>query len=493
MKILFVDIDSLRPDHLGCYGYLRNTSPNMDRLANMGVRFENVYISDSPCLPSRTALWSGQHGFRTGVVGHGGHAAVPFSEGAKRGFRDKFYSDGWMKALRDAGHLTATISSFGERHSAWHWYAGFNEVINPGLLGMERADQVVPLAIEWLTRRARNVPNWFLHVNLWDTHTPYRAPTSFGEPFIGEPAPGWLDEVVLARFRASFGPHSAREPTGFEARGDPAFPRQPGPIESLANAAAWWNGYDTGLRYLDDWLGRLFETLEEIGLAAETTIVISADHGENLGELNVWADHQTADQLTHRVPLIVYLPNHPGNGRVDRALHYQFDWAATLVELSGGHVPEAWDGASFAAPFMDGSEAGREHLILSHGAWSCQRGIRFSQDGRDFLLIVTYHDGYKDFPQLMLYELSTDPHQLTNLADVRPDLVTRAMAALSRWLIDMMFRSESDADPLMSVLREGGPFHCRGELPAYLRRLKQTGRERCARVLAARHPGELAS
>jgi len=67
------------------------------------------------------------------------------------------------------------------------------------------------------------------------------------------------------------------------------------------------------------------------------------------------------------------------------------------------------------------------------------------------------------------------------------------MAALARWLIDMMFRSESDTDPLMSVLREGGPFHCRGELPAYLRRLKQTGRERCARVLAARHPGELAS
>jgi choline-sulfatase len=487
MKILFIDVDCLRPDHLGCYGYPRATSPQMDRLAESGVVFENVYVSDSPCLPSRTALWSGRHGFRTGVVGHGGKGAEPFGEGSHRGFRDAYYAEGWMHALREAGHFTATISSFGERHSAWHWYAGFNEVINPGLLGMDRADQVVPLAIDWLKRRAQEKTDWFLHVNLWDTHTPYRAPASFGEPSLGASGLEWLNETILARFRAGFGPHSAREPTGFDACRDPLFPRQPGPIETLEDARAWWDAYDTALRYLDDWLGRLFQALDEIGIVEETAIIISADHGENLGELNVWADHQTADQPTSRVPLIVRLPGKAGGGRVDRGLHYQFDWAATLIELVGGHVPEGWDGKSFAASFTNGQQAGREFLVTSHGAWSCQRGVRFVNNGRDYLCIITYHDGFKELPPVLLYDLTGDPHELNDLAPVQPDLVRMARGLLSGWWDEMVLRSSSDVDPLMRVLREGGPFHCRGQLPAYIARLRETGREACARALAERY------
>ncbi|HEU5012169.1 MAG TPA: sulfatase-like hydrolase/transferase, partial [Roseiflexaceae bacterium] len=111
MRILYIDIDSLRPDHLGCYGYHRNTSPNIDAVAQQAVRFDNLYVPDAPCLPSRTALWSGRCGFRTGVVGHGGTAATPFVEGPARGFRDLFGTDGWMAALRKAGMYTATVSS----------------------------------------------------------------------------------------------------------------------------------------------------------------------------------------------------------------------------------------------------------------------------------------------------------------------------------------------------------------------------------------------
>ena len=110
MKILYIDIDSLRPDHLGCYGYHRDTSPTIDRLAANGIRFDNVYASDAPCLPSRTALFSGRTGFRTGVVGHGGTSAQPYIEGPSRGFHDLFGVTGWMNALRQAGHYTATIS-----------------------------------------------------------------------------------------------------------------------------------------------------------------------------------------------------------------------------------------------------------------------------------------------------------------------------------------------------------------------------------------------
>ena len=72
MRILYVDIDTLRPDHLGCYGYPRATSTNIDKVAEDSVRFTDVYCSDAPCLPSRAALMTGRFGIHTGCVGHGG-------------------------------------------------------------------------------------------------------------------------------------------------------------------------------------------------------------------------------------------------------------------------------------------------------------------------------------------------------------------------------------------------------------------------------------
>ena len=70
MRIIYFDIDCLRPDHLGCYGYNRPTSPTIDRIAGEGIRFENYYCASSPCLPSRTCLSSGRFGIRNGPCRH---------------------------------------------------------------------------------------------------------------------------------------------------------------------------------------------------------------------------------------------------------------------------------------------------------------------------------------------------------------------------------------------------------------------------------------
>jgi len=188
MRILYIDIDSQRPDHLGCYGYPRNTSPNIDRIAAQGVRFDNYYVSDAPCLPSRTALWSGRFGIHTGVINHGGSAADPFLEGKGRGFRSTLARSSWMFCLRERGIKTVTISPFGERHAAWHWYANFNEIYNTGKGGLERADEISPVALKWIKDNARQ-ENWFLHVNFWDPHTPYRAPDEFYAHFKLMPLP----------------------------------------------------------------------------------------------------------------------------------------------------------------------------------------------------------------------------------------------------------------------------------------------------------------
>ena len=104
MRILYIDIDTQRPDHMGCYGYRRNTSPNLDRIAAQGVRFDNCYATDVPCLPSRTALWSGRAGIHTGAINHGGVAADPFHEGSGRNFRSVIGNTNWMTCLRNLGY-----------------------------------------------------------------------------------------------------------------------------------------------------------------------------------------------------------------------------------------------------------------------------------------------------------------------------------------------------------------------------------------------------
>ena len=164
MRILYIDIAALTPSHLGCYGYHRNTSPTIDELAATGLRCSNVYTSDAPCLPSRTALYSGRFGIHTGVVGHGATAAQPKNEGLARSFRDLFDTQGMARSLQKIGFHTAMVSPFGQRHAAWHFYAGFNEIHNTGKGGMESAEEVTPIVMKWLDDHAAE-DNWYLHIN----------------------------------------------------------------------------------------------------------------------------------------------------------------------------------------------------------------------------------------------------------------------------------------------------------------------------------------
>jgi arylsulfatase A-like enzyme len=259
----------------------------------------------------------------------------------------------------------------------------------------------------------------------------------------------------------------------------------------MASVRKWIDGYDTGIRYADEHVGFLLAALESQGVLQDTIIIISSDHGETLGELNVWGDHQTADAITCRVPLIIHWPGMTDQGRVDSALHYHFDWAATLIDLLGGKVPANWDGQSFSPAFQSGQQTGRDYLVVSQGAWSCQRGIRFEHEDDAYFCLRTYHDGYKMVEPVMLFNLTHDPHEQHDLSQQRPDLVDKALRMLADWEREMMLSSTSDVDPMMTVLREGGAHHTRGCLPAYLKRLQATDRGQHAERLAALHPDEL--
>lgn len=484
MRILFLDLDTLRPDHLGCYGYPRNTSPNIDRIAAQGVRFDNYYCSDAPCLPSRAALMSGRFGIHTGAIGHGGTTADFRLEGAPRDFKDRLATESLPTVFRRAGYRTASISPFAERHSAWTFYAGFTEMYNTGKSGGESAEEITPVALDWIARNA-DQENWFLHINYWDPHTPYRAPAEFGNPFEKEPLPAWITDEVLASHQKLVGPHGALEISMYDNKENPATPRQPGDARDQAGLRRVMDGYDCGIRYMDDHIGQLLQALERMGVLEDTAIIVSADHGENLGELGLYAEHGTADQITCRIPMIIRWPGGK-EGHVDGGLHYNLDLAPTLADLFGQPRMKSWDGQSYASAILNGSDCGREHLVLSQNAHVCQRSVRFG----DWLYIRTYHDGYHLFPEEMLFNLAEDPHEQYNLAASRRDVCLEAVYRLTGWHDDMMRTMDSPTDPMRIVLQEGGPYHARGHLQAYCHYLEETGRGEAIPELKRRHPGE---
>ncbi|MFD0958462.1 sulfatase family protein [Paenibacillus chungangensis] len=486
MRVLLLDLDATRPDHLGCYGYHRNTSPNIDRIAAGGVRFNHYYTSDAPCFPSRTALMTGRFGIHNGVVGHGGTGADVRHDGANRSFRSSLDKESFPSMFRRAGMRTALVSPFGERHSAFTFYAGFNEIYNQGGGGAESAEEVNPIVLDWIDRNAAD-DNWMLYVNYWDPHTPYRAPESFGNPFQNDPLPEWITEEVLEQHIRHVGPHGANEINMYDNATFPQFPRHPGEIKSMADLRKMIDGYDCGIRHMDEHIGALFQALENKGVLDDLYIIITADHGENMGELGLYGEHGTADHFTCRIPMIIKGPGLQ-EGLTDDGLHYHLDLLPTMAEVMGTKPAARWDGRSYARTLLKGEDTGRDFLVVSQCAHVCQRSVRFG----DWIYIRTYHDGYHLFEKEMLFNLVDDYHQQHNLANERPELCREAVYYLNEWHDEMMSTMEHDIDPLWTVMKEGGPYHAKGHLPQYVERLKATGRSEGAEELIKRHPREMA-
>jgi arylsulfatase A-like enzyme len=386
-----------------------------------------------------------------------------------------------MDMLRQAGLRTVSVSPFAERHSAWWFYAGFNECHNTGKSGGERADEILQVAAGWLDRNAGS-DNWFLHVNFWDPHTPYRTPEAYGNPFEGKPFDCFLDQDTIDRHFASYGPHSAQDTAHYEPNDVKRFPRLPRNIATLDDYRKWIDGYDVGIRYMDDHIGRLLEILEGKGVLEDTAIIVSSDHGESQGELNVYGDHHFADHSTARIPLIIRWPGTVKPG-LAKGLIYQLDLAPTVTELAGGRPHAGWQGHSLAGELRAGSTVkGREELVLSMMAWSCQRSVRWG----DWLFMRVYDPGLKRVPETMLFDLAQDPHQMHDLAQRRPDVVNEGLARLERWTQAQLAVSPDPVDPLQVVMAEGGPFHTRYDLTGYCKYLRETGRAGCAEELEAR-------
>jgi len=475
MRVLYIDLDCCRADHLGCNGYRRPTSPNLDCIAGEGVTFTHCYCANSPCLPSRAALFSGRFGFNNGVVTH---------HGTGEDFR---YHDIYNCHARDAsrpmlqmhlrqhGMKTVTFSCFADRHNAWWFTAGWEQVHTfTRKRGQERADEVNAAFLPWFRQHAAE-DNWFIHLHYWDIHSHYRTPPEWVEKFRDIPGPEWPDQATIDRQQSFYGPRSATDLyTGYERGKGGGYKRpvdyMPDAIRTTDDFKMLIDGYDASIAYADWHVGQVLDALDEAGVLDDTAIIVSGDHADSFGEHGQYMDHGIANEAVHNIPMIVRWPSVTTKPSRCEAMIYNLDLGPTLCELLGFPTPPRWDGRSFA-PALRGEEfSGWPFQVWDHGIYTLTRAVRTP----DWLMIRVLHPGLYPYDEpVMLHDMRNDPHQVKNLAADRPDVVGELSAMLADWRQEQLQKG-APCDPLEAMIAQGVfPYYTPERM---FERLEKTGR-----------------
>lgn len=121
---------------------------------------------------------------------------------------------------------------------------------------------MTPHVVKWIEENAKD-DNWFLYVNFWDPHTPYRTPDRFENPFTNDPLPEWLTEEVFEEHKKNVGPHGALELNMYDNQTRPEYPKFLGELNDMADLRKMVDGYDSGVRWMDENIGQIVKTLEE--------------------------------------------------------------------------------------------------------------------------------------------------------------------------------------------------------------------------------------
>jgi arylsulfatase A-like enzyme len=443
VTVIYVDVDSLRPDHLGTFGYEAETTPNIDSLASDGVVFERAYCANSPCLPSRAGSITGRYGIDTGVETHGRdsqnihHPAtmVDWAGGPAEGINveawytlpELFYeNDGWA----------AGIGSFPQHPAPWFYHI-WNEYHQPR---SPNTDNFQAIEAEYVVNRALDVlkriqgEDLFLYVQLWDPHAPYNR----------------TDEEIEQFRDVELHPYPTQEDIDRHQSWDAWRSASHMNIEDRSDLNEMLSHYDAEIRHADEQLGRLFDRLQALDLYNDATIVLSGDHGEEFGEHGLYREHWSTHDSTQHVPLIVKPPANTDVERGHRSeLVTNVDIAPTIADYAGLDRPNQWQGRSLRGLIEGTADTWRDHIVVDHGLYTAQRAVRTDR----WKYIKVFHPGMWDgvVPEEQLYDMTNDPWEQENVADEYCDVVTELRAALESWVDD----HANEDDPLQAVANNG--------------------------------------
>ncbi|MCC6847885.1 MAG: sulfatase-like hydrolase/transferase [Deltaproteobacteria bacterium] len=412
-NVVLVSIDTLRPDHLGCYGYVRATSPTIDALAAAGARFTTVVSPTSWTLPAHlsllTALPPEIHGvsedrFRLGpgvvtlaeILQRQGYATAGFVSGP---YLDAGY--GFARGFDHYDDYSAVRVAPAKTHRG-HTSPALNAAVAGWLA-------------DWKT--ARPARPFFVFLHMWDAHYDFNPPPPYDTLF----DPDYRGRVTGDDFETGAQVHA-----GMDAR-------------DLAHVVAL---YDGDVRFTDEWLGRILAEVERVAPPADTLVIVTSDHGEEFFEHGRKGHHKALFDESIRVPLVVRYPPRVAAGATIDAQVRLLDVAPTLLALAGLPTPPGFGAGALAAEY-----AGRDVSSLLVGgppgflpavpAFAGLQPFDFAAVRTETHKLMT---GFFDAPAERLFDLRIDAGERH---DVAPS--ARATADALRSTLALWRRGAADA------------------------------------------------
>jgi arylsulfatase A-like enzyme len=436
-NVLLVVLDTVRADHLSLYGYERPTSPALERLARRGIRFDNARAAAPWTMPSHASFFSGRAPHELGVewqtpipnrfptlaeyLGSQGYNTAGFvantpycssETGLNRGFthyddyvlegliplRTAWLSEHALQLILDCGVFVGrsfNVGPFRPMHESWI----------ASLFIVDRRKSAVLIHqqfVDWLARRGQPERPFFAFLNFYDAHAPYVLPQGAGYRFGLQPR-RVSDFMFLMEYWDSLDRRTLA----------PAYRR-------LA-----LDSYDNCVAYLDEQLGALFDDLQKRGLLDTTLVVVTADHGEGLGEHDLFDHGESLYRNEIRVPLLIVPPaNQRRQGVVTDTVSLR-DLPATIADLTGLGAEAPFPGRSLAPLWHERTASAV--TIATEGALSelaspnpfnpnqgrspAHRGPLVSLAAEGFVYIRNQRDGTEEF-----YNERDDPGDQRNLS-----------------------------------------------------------------------------
>lgn len=387
-NLVLISLDTLRADHLGCYGYGRNTSPRLDALAGASVLFESTVSQANETVHSHRSLLTSAY------------PAEALMQKDRRGL---------ARILSDHGFATGAFTGGGPMSRDFGFDAGFDEFVDRG----KRIEVKREQALQWLDGLPEDVlwgnGRFFLFLHCFDIHAPYGPPEPYLSMF-GKDNPSAItpqDTVDLGRKIRRL-----HEFADFE-----------GEVRlSDDDRRRMVDLYDGGIRYTDEMVGRFLDDLAGRGLLENSVIVVLADHGEEFWDHgSVFHGHTLYQELTH-VPLIIHIPGFEPRRIIERVA--LVDLLPTLLDVLGLAEPaDEFTGVSLM-PLMRGESQVRNGAPL----------ISESAEGNLYSVI---EDGYKlirhfDPEGTELFRLDADDAEQSDLSLLEPERAGRMGELLRR-------------------------------------------------------------
>jgi arylsulfatase A-like enzyme len=403
-NILLIGIDSLRADHMSCYGCPRLTTPHIDRFATQGILFENTFSAYIPTSSAYASMLTGMDVFSTQVVAlrHKGplRSEVP----------------SMAEILQAQGYNTTCVGFRGNPASRGfdHYidflgWGSWNEGRSP------KAENLNQVTIPELERLAKNRKPFFLFLRHMDPHAPYLPPTPFERMFYHgnecDPENHSMDAVMAFKpfrdFFASWMPPGITDKDYVIAQ------------------------YDGAVAYMDAAIQTIIQSLESLGILDETIVVINSDHGETLYDHECWFDHHGMYDNVLHVPLIIRYPVLVPPGLRIAGFNRHQDLLPTLLELAG-IVSEnlSFDGRSLMQMVRGEIASFDSEFYITECTWMRKHGWRTPQ----WKLMLSLEPDFHFKPPVELYNLVEDPGENHNLAEANPDMVALLTSRMVTWL-----------------------------------------------------------